>query len=147
MNPLSLFVTMCSFHLILAIPENFDAVDPEETYARKIAADYPGFLFKRAPSGFFGMRGKKFNYDGIKRAPYGFTGMRGKKADTFEDDNIYPNGADFYELLIKVQNQLNSIRQANHMSENSAPYDTESNAIGKRAPSGFMGMRGKKTYD
>ncbi|KAL9705173.1 hypothetical protein quinque_008691 [Culex quinquefasciatus] len=44
-----------------------------DTYAKKIAAEYPGFLFKRAPSGFFGMRGKKQNNEGIKRAPYGFT--------------------------------------------------------------------------
>ena len=74
--------------------------------------------------------------------------MRGKKSDIFDDDNQYPiNEADFYELLIKVQNQLNSIRQANHMGENIAPYVTESNTVGKRAPSGFMGMRGKKTYD
>lgn len=46
----------------------------QDTYAKKIAAEYPGFLFKRAPSGFFGMRGKKQNNEGIKRAPYGFTG-------------------------------------------------------------------------
>lgn len=142
MNPLGLFVTICSLHIILAIPESFDAVDPEDTYAKKIAAEYPGFLFKRAPSGFFGMRGKKQNNEGIKRAPYGFTGMRGKKAETFEEGYHYPtNEADFYELLMKWQNQLNSISYANQ------PYDTESNTIGKRAPSGFMGMRGKKTYD
>lgn len=146
MNPLSLFVTLCSFHLILAIPENFDVVDPEDTYARKIAADYPGFLLKRAPSGFFGMRGKKLNYDGIKRAPYGFTGMRGKKSDLFDEQNHPVTLADFYELIIKVQNELNSIRQANHMGEN-ALYDTDSNSLEKRAPSGFMGMRGKKAFD
>lgn len=147
MNPLSLFVAICSFHLILAIPDNFDAVDPEDTYARKIAADYPGFLFKRAPSGFFGMRGKKLSYDGIKRAPYGFTGMRGKKSDLFDEQNHYPmNVADLYELLIKLQNELNSIRQTNHMGDNPL-FDGDSNSLEKRAPSGFMGMRGKKTFD
>lgn len=146
MNPISLFITICSFHLILAIPENFDAVDPEDTYAKKIAADYSGFLFKRAPSGFFGMRGKKLSYDGIKRAPYGFTGMRGKKSDLFDEQEHPETILELYDLLIKVQNEINKMKQTNHVGD-SVLYDTDSNSLEKRAPSGFMGMRGKKAFD
>lgn len=51
---------------------------------------------KRAPSGFFGMRGKKpWNYpqyeypeELYKRAPMGFVGMRGKKETTDNDNDL-----------------------------------------------------------
>lgn len=84
---------------------------------------------KRAPQGFFGVRGKKFgdydlgfNYNALmseKRAPSGFVGMRGKKSsvDMFDDSEI------------------------------DDPQVFDYNYQEKRAPSGFFGVRGKKSYE
>lgn len=85
--------------------------------------EYQPFNPKRAPSGFFGVRGKKFgDYDipmmqnqigGDKRAPKGFLGMRGKKSGENVDDNI--DGPEYEYGLYE-----------------------------KRVPQGFTGVRGKK---
>lgn len=72
------------------------------------------FIPKRTPSGFMGMRGKKFLEASMKRGPSGFMGMRGKKS--YPDPLMYFNE---YE-------------------------DDFSNEFEKRSPAGFFGMRGKK---
>lgn len=74
----------------------------QDTYAKKIAAEYPGFLFKRAPSGFFGMRGKKQNNEGIKRAPYGFTGKL--------QYNIYIHTSDILVLTSYVNSLIGQVK-------------------------------------
>ncbi len=105
------------------------------------------YLPKRAPSGFFGMRGKKFFFDwyGTKRAPMGFMGMRGKKNEN--DDISYENSidhpeydSDFYEKLQIERKLLTDFLK----SQNEKDLESYWN---KRAPSqGFMGMRGKKYF-
>lgn len=82
---------------------------------------------KRAPMGFFGMRGKKFWIDPdyvaeTKRVPMGFVGMRGWSFWTFT------NWA------------LNECVLGKKDSENPSGYFEND----KRAPAGFFGMRGKK---
>ncbi|XP_053686294.1 tachykinins [Sabethes cyaneus] len=94
---------------------------------------------KRAPSGFLGLRGKKY-YNGIKRAPLGFTGMRGKKRDETAD-------ADFYDLLQKERNLLDAVNDI-YSSDKELSSSDESFLYGeKRAPYGFVGLRGKKAFD
>lgn len=96
----------------------------------ELNGDYQSYLpLKRAPQGFFGVRGKKYSqfsdYDmghplfSDKRAPSGFVGMRGKKSsvDMFDDTEI------------------------------DDPQVFDYNYYEKRAPSGFFGVRGKKMYD
>lgn len=64
---------------------------------------------KRAPSGFFGMRGKKpWNYpqyeypdELYKRAPMGFVGMRGKKETTDNDNDLSFGKCKFDILYLK----------------------------------------------
>lgn len=132
------------------------------------------YVPKRAPSGFMGMRGKKF-IDDVKRAPnVGFvgkhivhiknilsnllniiqfhTGMRGKKEN------------DEYVNQLQYAQSLYGRNDIDDYSDNSAAYDSADmeqrllNELGlidddtpspdKRAPSaGFFGMRGKKSYD
>ncbi|XP_062563722.1 tachykinins [Armigeres subalbatus] len=134
---------------------------------------------KRAPSGFLGLRGKKYYYNGEKRVPSGFTGMRGKKSyyDMSNDANENygqlesPNDANYNELLQKenrLVDELNQIYQmipeirknllisgvnileraenrdfiercGKEISEPGRKYAEE-----KRAPSGFLGLRGKR---
>lgn len=92
---------------------------------------------KRAPTqAFFGMRGKKFS--DYKRAPSGFLGVRGKK-DDFEDQSDEDLQAELYrELLVERE------RIANLM-EDMEDYIVEDKD--KRKPSGFVGLRGKKSVD
>ncbi|XP_018322098.1 tachykinins [Agrilus planipennis] len=94
--------------------------------------------YKRVPSGFLGMRGKK-EYIEIgeelnKRVPSGFLGMRGKKEDfqlnSFEDDYGTSSNAqsDVYEMA-KRPSKMGFLGMR-----------------GKKLPghSSFFGMRGKK---
>lgn len=87
---------------------------------------------KRAPSqAFFGMRGKKY-LDG-KRASASFYGVRGKKNNydqDLSDDDLQA------ELYRDLQNERENI--ANLMED----YVDEKD---KRRPSGFVGLRGKKS--
>ena len=96
---------------------------------------FKGFQEKRVPSGFMGMRGKK--YYGFKRAPSGFMGMRGKK--NYEE----VNGNSIYDEDLEselYQELLNERLLMSHFTD-----DNQLNELEKRAPSGFMGMRGKKS--
>lgn len=81
---------------------------------------------------FFGMRGKKFYDD--KRAPSGFYGMRGKKDndDAEIDEDLQ---AELYREL-----QQERLKIANLLSD----YMSEKE---KRKPSGFVGLRGKKSVN
>lgn len=98
---------------------------------------YKEFQEKRVPSGFMGMRGKK--YYGFKRAPSGFMGMRGKKNYKEDDGNsIYDEDleSELYQKLMDERILLSNLME-----------DTQLNELEKRAPSGFMGMRGKKSVN
>jgi hypothetical protein len=87
---------------------------------------------KRAPSqAFFGMRGKK--YYGDKRVPSGFFGMRGKKS-SYEEPSEDDLQAELYQDLL-----MERARIADLMDEF---MDDEKQ---KRKPSGFVGLRGKKS--
>jgi hypothetical protein len=86
------------------------------------------YLPKRVPSGFVGMRGKKYN-DNYKRAPSGFFGVRGKKYDY-----NYLQAQLFHELLKEREMLSNLMEDYNDDRE-------------KRRPEGFIGMRGKKSVN
>ncbi|XP_065095731.1 tachykinins isoform X2 [Ochlerotatus camptorhynchus] len=124
---------------------------------KKFFSFYPLRLYpKRAPSGFLGLRGKKYYFNGVKRVPSGFTGMRGKKSEYDVDDNPsefdLTNDSSPYELLQKERkmlDELNEIYQIDREMKNNPAFSMEiahQNAE-KRAPSGFLGMRGKKGTD
>ncbi|CAO1409734.1 unnamed protein product [Diamesa serratosioi] len=81
---------------------------------------------KRVPSGFMGMRGKK--YYGFKRAPSGFMGMRGKK--NYEEMN---------ELEKRAPSGFMGMRGKKSINNNDY-FESD-----KRAPMGFQGVRGKKS--
>uniref|UniRef100_A0A336LTG1 CSON000099 protein n=1 Tax=Culicoides sonorensis TaxID=179676 RepID=A0A336LTG1_CULSO len=124
---------------------------------KKLLINYPHFWYyapKRAPSGFMGMRGKKnYDYDDAdllaeylsKRAPSGFMGMRGKRPEDYEqqyDNYITSNSnnneddARFYQALTLnrwYEDQLNGLDSFN-----------DDSAFEKRAPAGFVGMRGRR---
>ncbi|XP_066140099.1 tachykinins [Euwallacea fornicatus] len=100
-------------------------------------------LAKRAPSGFFGMRGKKpwtyaqYPEELYKRAPMGFVGMRGKK-DVSEDRS----GFIYDDPLKRAQMGFFGMRGKKFwIGANDAQGDS------KRAPMGFVGMRGKKDFE
>nr|QGA72578.1 tachykinin-related peptide [Rhynchophorus ferrugineus] len=136
-------------HNLLA--QNYDSFGPMSE-----ASGTLNYLDKRAPSGFFGMRGKKpWNYpEEYKRAPMGFVGMRGKKGsfdDAYNAPDDYPKRAQmgFFGMRGKkyynqptfsgdVLARMSQVRDKKD-TENSSGYFED-----KRAPSGFFGMRGKK---
>lgn len=80
------------------------------------------------------MRGKKF-YE-PKRAPSGFLGMRGKK----DDDDEYQGNDDDLQAQLYHELQLERERIADLLDD----YNDEKE---KRKPSGFVGMRGKKSVN
>ncbi|XP_055600820.1 tachykinins [Uranotaenia lowii] len=140
----------------LNLMENpFAAAISDDNYmdvrGKKFLSLYPLKLYpKRAPSGFLGLRGKKYYYDGVKRVPTGFTGMRGKKSDfnmenQIEDDepDTYPDDIEFYELLQKERKLLEDISEIYELN-NALRNEVDFQTAEKRAPSGFVGMRGKK---
>lgn len=89
---------------------------------------------KRMPSqAFFGMRGKK--YYGEKRAPSGFYGMRGKKSD-YDDQLNDDLQAELYRDLQREREYIASLMEDYYMDEKD-----------KRKPSGFVGLRGKKSVN
>ncbi|CAH0564347.1 unnamed protein product [Brassicogethes aeneus] len=97
-----------------------------------------GEYAKRAPSGFFGMRGKKqyLDYYNDKRAPMGFVGMRGKKSVedvgdvAFGEEKRAPQG--FFGMRGK---KLQGAQGFFGMRGKKYPYEFR----GK-----FVGVRGKK---
>jgi len=123
---------------------------------KKAPSGFLGMRGKKAPSGFLGMRGKKdeedsgvldeelgsYSEDFAKRAPSGFLGMRGKKAPSgflgmrgrrtplgarglpVPRQLTYQDYQDIDNLIETLQNMV----EPGH----------------KRAPSGFLGMRGKR---
>ncbi|XP_063709759.1 tachykinins isoform X2 [Culicoides brevitarsis] len=123
---------------------------------KKLLINYPHLWYyspKRAPSGFMGMRGKKsYDYDEgalDKRAPSGFMGMRGKRPEDFEQqyDNYSSNDDDLrlYQALMSGADSLNHWYedQLNELD----PNNIEEYGYEKRAPAGFVGMRGRRFYD
>lgn len=155
---------------------NGDGDNHLDVTEKKWVSFYPMKLYqKRAPSGFLGLRGKKYYYNGEKRVPSGFTGMRGKKSyydmrndagdnyDEFES----PNDANFNELVQRERKLLDELHEIYQMFP-----EVKTNVLGstgntgqlgfqekrergigesgitysetKRAPSGFLGLRGKR---
>lgn len=137
------------------------------------------FNQKRAPSGFLGLRGKKYYYNGEKRVPSGFTGMRGKKSyhDMSNDANDNydqlesPNYANYNDLLQSEKRLVDELNQLYQMipeirkkllisrvndidhaknrgflekCRNEISETGRKHAEDKRAPSGFLGLRGKR---
>lgn len=100
------------------------------------------FIPKRAPSGFMGMRGKKFLESAYKRGPSGFVGMRGKKS--YSDPLI--------DLLLQKyeSNELNNANWDRQDSPSLSDFNDDDEAayyadMDKRAPhKGIQAMRGKK---
>lgn len=82
------------------------------------------------------MRGKKF-YD-EKRAPSSFYGVRGKKDDVEEGNN---DNYDLYTQLLNDRAKLEEFLDDYFESRN-----FEGEKV-KRQPSGFVGMRGKKSVN
>ncbi|KAG8227757.1 hypothetical protein J437_LFUL005762 [Ladona fulva] len=129
---------------------------------------------KRAPMGFFGMRGKKDSGDdassGIdyleedKRAPMGFFGMRGKKGDEMtppEGWYLYPEAKRSFTAAAAAAWPA-AIRRNSFTLDSLLAYlagrDVGTTHTGngwrpvrkrfrgnKKAPMGFIGMRGKKS--
>jgi hypothetical protein len=78
-----------------------------------------GMRGKKAPSGFVGMRGKKFNYD---------------YEPSFSDDyqaQLFHELQKEREMLVNLMDEYNNNNYANDME--------------KRRPEGFVGLRGKKS--
>ncbi|XP_030758689.1 tachykinins isoform X2 [Sitophilus oryzae] len=125
------------------IQQNYDSYGPNTQPPSSI-----NYLEKRAPSGFFGMRGKKpWSYpEEFKRAPMGFVGMRGKKATSDDFDYVlddYPKRAQmgFFGMRGKkyfVQPGYSSEDILTRLAPSRGYFED------KRAPAGFFGMRGKK---
>lgn len=91
---------------------------------------------KRAPSqAFFGMRGKKY-YDN-KRGPSGFLGVRGKKSD-YDDQAANDLQAELYRDLQREREKIASLVRG---------YVGDYDEKVKRKPSGFVGLRGKKSVN
>ncbi|XP_055907522.1 tachykinins isoform X2 [Eupeodes corollae] len=148
-------------------------MDNEETRESNelTSRDDLGSFAKRAPSGFTGMRGKKyyeysdpspnaldwsfdddFSVNDIrnKKAPSGFNGVRGKKMDQLEYEKslldqlfrrLYQENNDFNDLSVY---RSDTPLYSHGYSENDGWAE---NALDKRAPSGFTGMRGKRPLD
>ncbi|EDV49438.1 tachykinins isoform X2 [Drosophila erecta] len=123
-------------------------------------------VVKRAPtSSFIGMRGKKdeerdtsegnwlgsgpdpldyadmeadsgYSENGrrLKKAPLAFMGMRGKK--------VFPINPRLYEVLQSLEEERLRESLLQDYFDRIAGYD--GSAVGKRAPTGFTGMRGKR---
>lgn len=87
---------------------------------------------KRAPSqAFFGMRGKKY-YDN-KRAPSGFMGVRGKKHNIEYQENDDDLQAELFRDLQQEREKIAGLVKSYIEGKE------------KRKPSGFVGLRGKKS--
>ncbi|ENN71230.1 hypothetical protein D910_01666, partial [Dendroctonus ponderosae] len=125
--------------------DNSNSIEQQTEYTPSSDTEAPAsfnyIVEKRAPSGFFGMRGKKpwnflqsSNYpeELYKRAPMGFVGMRGKK-DSLEDDEVT-----WDEPEKRAQMGFFGMRGKKLWTD----YQGE-----KRAPMGFVGMRGKKDFE
>lgn len=127
-------------------------------------------LVKRAPSGFTGMRGKKQSeYTDLspnaldwgvddeyslndnnryKKAPSGFHGVRGKKMDQFEYEKSLLD--QLFRRLYQENDELENLNvyrpntPSLYLHNYSDNDEWDENALEKRAPSGFTGMRGKR---
>lgn len=120
---------------------------------------------KRGPSGFFGMRGKKWNdlidsysvrYSDQKRAPkMGFHGMRGKRsADPYYGASKSGAGGGsnygYFSVMKKVPYEFRGkfVGVRGKKSRTNYLDDEMQSEFEKRnpnGPSGFFGMRGKKS--
>lgn len=137
-----------------------DADALQDAMVKRFLFNYPmPYSPKRAPSGFMGMRGKKqlrnlnafspYSYDN-KRAPSGFMGMRGKKeSNDFYVPSSAVSGNDNVEAMSALENELELFERLENeqqlLNDIERYYGLEAlEEIEKRAPSGFMGMRGKK---
>lgn len=120
-------------------------IEPEDSLVqepryKKLFFNLPyRFIPKRAPSGFMGMRGKKFLETAYKRGPSGFLGMRGKKS--YSDPLI--------DLLLQKyeSNELNNGHWDRQDDSSLSDYSENGlyNDMDKRAlANGFLGVRGKK---
>lgn len=100
-------------------------------------------LPKRAPNGFFGMRGKKGDdsdsvYDMEKRMSSGFFGMRGKKDDDLAEASLYMSG--------KRAPSMGFVGMRG--KKRWGPFELRGKKIPYQFRGKFVGVRGKKTsYD
>lgn len=120
---------------------------------------------KRAPSGFTGMRGKRplsFPFYGTKRAPNAFFGVRGKRDfKRSAAEQFQPEFLGFRNKFVGVrgkkdskEHQLNKI-ESNMLGWPANSYRSLSKFLidspelmsFKRAPAGFLGMRGKRQVE
>ncbi|XP_062714807.1 tachykinins isoform X1 [Aedes albopictus] len=135
--------------------EDDDTDSHLDVRGKKFISFYPLRLYpKRAPSGFLGLRGKKYYYNGVKRVPSGFTVMRGKKSlydmssNINDNSNEYEstNDVNFDDLFQKERAFLNELYRIHriYQENKNKPLNSAVQYAEKRAPSGFLGMRGKK---
>lgn len=121
-----------TFYRQLRAPSGFQGVRGKKDFDQQSEDLFP-YQSKRQPSqAFFGMRGKK--WFGDKRAPSGFYGVRGKKNE-YDDETDEDLQAELYREL-----QQERLKIANLLGD----YLEEKE---KRKPSGFVGLRGKKSVN
>ncbi|SPP84486.1 tachykinins isoform X2 [Drosophila guanche] len=157
--------------LLLLLTAASTAADAEPDVEASVStlppgADAPRRMVKRAPtSSFIGMRGKKEeekdqraadwigpdpldyadmdeeslyfeNGRRLKKAPMSFVGMRGKKYIPFSNR--------LSDVLHQIEEQRMRENLLQDLFERLAAGDDNVGDVGKRAPTGFTGMRGKR---
>ncbi|XP_026845013.1 tachykinins isoform X1 [Drosophila persimilis] len=164
----SFAVALLLLLLLTAASTAADAEPDVESSASTLppGADAPRRMVKRAPtSSFIGMRGKKEdekdqraadwmgpdpldyadmdedsiyyeNGKRLKKAPMSFVGMRGKK--------YIPISNRLSDVLHQIEEQRMRENLLEDLFERLAAGDDSVGDVGKRAPTGFTGMRGKR---
>ncbi|XP_022213492.2 tachykinins [Drosophila obscura] len=164
----SFAVALLLLLLLTAASAEYGATDVEPSAVSTLApgADAPRRMVKRAPtSSFIGMRGKKeeekdqraadwmgpdpldyadmdedsLYYENgrrLKKAPMSFLGMRGKK--------YIPISSRLSNVLHQIEEQRMHDNLLQDLFERLAAGDDNVGDVGKRAPTGFTGMRGKR---
>ncbi|XP_062714810.1 uncharacterized protein LOC109406245 isoform X4 [Aedes albopictus] len=135
--------------------EDDDTDSHLDVRGKKFISFYPLRLYpKRAPSGFLGLRGKKYYYNGVKRVPSGFTGLRGKREsidDYMEGIKRSPLTSYFGTRGKKEPLMFGNDEFYNHLDAIDWPNNEQRLQINrtppKRVPNGFLGVRGKKWTD
>ncbi|XP_055850048.1 tachykinins isoform X2 [Episyrphus balteatus] len=144
--------------------EENDDFEDMSAYSRSNTAldEWENTIDKRAPSGFTGMRGKRplsFPFDGGKRTPNAFFGVRGKRdykrsaAEQFQPEflgfrnkfvGVRGKKDSNTAKLHRLETQMLGLPVNNYRSLSRFLIDSPEYMSLKRAPSGFVGMRGKR---
>ncbi|CAO1405513.1 unnamed protein product [Diamesa tonsa] len=142
---------------ITEAPSTVDYTNSDETNLREwsdMKSPIDGAMLQReirAPKGFFGMRGKKGNYDTWEQDKRALIGMqvnnlrdRSRLLSDPEFSAFAPKRAPAQGFFGMRGKKYGDYDQINGLS-NGNSYGNGFESNNKRAPSGFMGMRGKKS--